>query len=77
MWVNTLLIIGAAFVVSCLGVVIVNLVLSHDGVFASEHITSFEQGKNQAVEVTLSDWHSRRVGQRLLDGAAALLSTQL
>ena len=48
-----------------------------DREFARQHIECFERDKRDAVEITLDDWQSRPVHQKLLDRAATLLRTQL
>lgn len=48
-----------------------------DREFARQHIEDFERDKQDAVQITLDQWRSRPLPQRLLDGATSLLRTQL
>jgi len=48
-----------------------------DHQFARQHVDAFTNDKQHAAEITLADWKKRPVAQRLVDGAASLLRTQL
>ncbi len=49
----------------------------HDAAFGAEQVAVFEADKRRAREVTLAEWRDRSRPQKLLDGAAALLRSQL
>lgn len=49
----------------------------HDAAFARRQAQVFEQDLRRCREVTLRQWQDRPLGQRVLDRAASLLSSQL